>query len=654
MMLLQALLLFGLAADAGPRDNDVEAVTAKRKGKKAKHYRKGKKGSRKHKKLKKKVHPKAFLSTGNKGRLAAREKKAPKKVKKQLATLRSNIKAKKRKYKVAYTAAMDRPMSQLAGLKMPDDKTMKKLRRKQNKKAAAYLKSHRNLMRQSLRKSRVMLPKGAKGAKGDGSVVDEPLQAQVGDVNCSPTMTAFSWKEYLGPIRSQGSCGSCWAFGQISILEAALNIRDGKHGDRDLSEQYILDCGRTNTGGDVGSCSGGPTWYAMEHLEREGSVPEAEAPYIGYEKTCEPSLEASVKVSTWGFASGVYPQDTDIKEAMCKYGPVVVTVFATPEFTAYSEGVFESSDTGPGNHAVTLIGWDDLRGAWLVRNSWGTDWGMDGHMWIKYGSNNVGKWAAWALVEDEKETKTKTFKKRGITVRNETGVDLDVFAAKPSGEVLQYRFDDDGTGPLAGKGGVPIKAKKIRLWAKATDGSAKFSQYKKAPLKLVPEGKYESSEVESFHFTFEADDADQGNKPKPTPKPTLTEDQLFERGHKAIESEKWFKARKNFRQLQEQYPGGKRVGEAMFWHGYAHYLSGNVYNALVDWHDMVVEHENHDFVAYSLYYSGLAYMERKDCELALQVFELVIYGQYPAATEEWIAAAKKQVAKLKKKKWCNE
>ena len=47
------------------------------------------------------------------------------------------------------------------------------------------------------------------------------------------------------------------------------------------------------------------------------------------------------------------------------------------------------------NHAIALIGWDDTKGAWLLRNSWGTDWGMGGYMWIKYNSNNVGRRAAW-------------------------------------------------------------------------------------------------------------------------------------------------------------------------------------------------------------------------------------------------------------------
>jgi cathepsin L len=47
------------------------------------------------------------------------------------------------------------------------------------------------------------------------------------------------------------------------------------------------------------------------------------------------------------------------------------------------------------NHAVLLIGWDDEKQAWLIKNSWGEQWGEKGFAWIKYGSNNIGVFAAW-------------------------------------------------------------------------------------------------------------------------------------------------------------------------------------------------------------------------------------------------------------------
>ena len=62
---------------------------------------------------------------------------------------------------------------------------------------------------------------------------------------------------------------------------------------------------------------------------------------------------------------------------------------------SHSVGVFNGQNNRSINHVVMLIGWDDNKKAWLVKNSWGKDWGEDGFGWIAYGSNNIGLFAAW-------------------------------------------------------------------------------------------------------------------------------------------------------------------------------------------------------------------------------------------------------------------
>jgi cathepsin L len=84
-----------------------------------------------------------------------------------------------------------------------------------------------------------------------------------------------------------------------------------------------------------------------------------------------------------------------MKQALCAYGPLSVCVRVTSAFQAYHSGVFNQNDPGAINHCVTLVGWNDAKGAWLIKNSWGTGWGMNGYMWIKYGSNSIGKLALW-------------------------------------------------------------------------------------------------------------------------------------------------------------------------------------------------------------------------------------------------------------------
>jgi cathepsin L len=656
----------GKRAKKKPNADELESVQGKRKGKQAKKHRKGKPGSAKHKKIKTKVHPKAFTTRANMAKLLEREKKAPKHVKDKLATIRKDIKKGKKRFSVAYTPAMDKPLAQLAGLKLPKD--MKERRKKQNKRAEMILaslgaKAARNFMRGKVKKHKLRAPVGPGGnaPSDDGSVVDEPFKTQVGDAACSPTMTAFTWKEYLPPVRNQGSCGSCWAFTQTTVLEGAHNIAKGVDLQRDFSEQFLLDCGRRNDGSDAGSCMGGQPWDAFEHLEREGSVLESDMPYAGVEKSCNGQKKGKHKITTWAFVSSAWdtPPVEDIKAAMCKYGPITAAVYADNAFLSYSGGVFEGQPGGMVNHAIMLVGWDDKRKAWLLRNSWGNEWGEDGHMWIDYNSNSVGNSAAWALLDTPKKP-DKKLKERVLSVRNETGKDIRVFAQyndgkgwKPGGaDALEFMFPDDAVGPLGTTDGGAVTASKVRVWAKANDGSAKWTRYKDKPLDLVPGGPYKASEPETFTFTFEADDADAGGKPKKDPDAKLGEDELFDQGYAAVEAEQFKRARKLYRQYLERFPGGERTGEVLFWRGYAHYLDGNVYNALVDWFDVVVEHPEHEFVPYALYYSGLAYTEREECDLALQVYELVIYGGYDGTTQDWIDAAKKQVKKLKKKKIC--
>jgi cathepsin L len=64
-------------------------------------------------------------------------------------------------------------------------------------------------------------------------------------------------------------------------------------------------------------------------------------------------------------------------------------------------GVFAEDEKGAVNHAIALIGWDDEKGAWLVKNSWGKQMGEDGYFYIKYNANNIGFGAQWIDAQNE-------------------------------------------------------------------------------------------------------------------------------------------------------------------------------------------------------------------------------------------------------------
>jgi hypothetical protein len=96
----------------------------------------------------------------------------------------------------------------------------------------------------------------------------------------------------------------------------------------------------------------------------------------------------------------------NIKTAIYKNGPEVVSFLAFRDLVDFRGDVYRHDDdcVGPKPdgaewHAVVIVGWDDLKGAWLIKNSWGRLWGDKGFGWIAYGTSCMGRSVVEALVE---------------------------------------------------------------------------------------------------------------------------------------------------------------------------------------------------------------------------------------------------------------
>lgn len=217
--------------------------------------------------------------------------------------------------------------------------------------------------------------------------------------------TPASWDSrtmgWVGPIKDQSQCGSCWDFSGTGVVEIA-HYKAGTlkpDGSDALSEQYTLSCG--NNGG----CNGDDNTTVLDWAKKTG-LPKT-SDYGAYQASSRPSCAFKqqmtlYKVDDWGFADsnggqGVTPTQ-DIKAAIMQYGCVGCAVDAG--FNDPGSGVI----SGRGNnidHDVILVGWDDSKGnggAWIMRNSWGTGWGNGGYAWIEYGSFSIGTEAVWANV----------------------------------------------------------------------------------------------------------------------------------------------------------------------------------------------------------------------------------------------------------------
>lgn len=225
-----------------------------------------------------------------------------------------------------------------------------------------------------------------------------------GRLLADPNATAFNWRDrnMMTPVRSQGGCGSCWAFAAMGAYEAAYLIRNGVA--LDLSEQFIVNCAK------AGSCSGGNSSRVFRFLMERSALTEELAPYKGINDACFPVFNAprGFMVLEYGPvkpAEGKTLTVRDIKRALCTYGPIVSGMTSTTAFHHYRSGVFDEhaerdnyqSCGKKAGHLMVIVGWDDEKGAWLVKNSWGTRWGEKGYVWMAYGCNGIGTHATWLM-----------------------------------------------------------------------------------------------------------------------------------------------------------------------------------------------------------------------------------------------------------------
>ncbi len=214
-------------------------------------------------------------------------------------------------------------------------------------------------------------------------------------------------QNWIGPIKDQAQCGSCWDFSGTGVVEVACNVAGIGGGPTSmiLSEQYTLDCAQN------GGCNGDDNTTVLTWAQATGlPLSEAYGPYTsgsGGSSRCKwASSEMLYKIASWGFADsnggqGVTPV-ADIKLAIMTYGCVGAAIAADDAFMNNPPGtVFQGSGSNQIDHDIILVGWDDVkgnRGAWILRNSWGSSWCDSGYCWIAYGANLVGTESVFAFV----------------------------------------------------------------------------------------------------------------------------------------------------------------------------------------------------------------------------------------------------------------
>ncbi|CAN2388758.1 cysteine-type endopeptidase activity [Pristimantis euphronides] len=206
----------------------------------------------------------------------------------------------------------------------------------------------------------------------------------------SPLPLRFDWrdKKLVTGVKNQLDCGACWAFSIVGAVESANAIKGQPL--EDLSVQQVIDCSYLDRG-----CNGGSTDNALKWLNQSRTklVRSSEYPFKATTGTCHYFPLTEYGISIKGYEAYDFSNyEEEMMNVLINVGPLAVIVDAV-SWQDYLGGIIQHHcSSGHSNHAVLVVGFDKTGSIpyWIVKNSWGTSWGIDGYVHVKMGQNICG------------------------------------------------------------------------------------------------------------------------------------------------------------------------------------------------------------------------------------------------------------------------
>ena len=213
---------------------------------------------------------------------------------------------------------------------------------------------------------------------------------------------SFDWRDqngrsFVSPIRNQGECGSCYAFGSMAMMESRLRIITNNTLQVVLSPQDVVGCSEYSQG-----CAGGfPYLIAGKYAQDFGAVEESCFPYKGEDTSCTESKDCTRYYATdYYYVGGYYGacNEPEMRLELVNNGPFAVGFEVLNDFMKYKGGIYRHTGLTDRfnpweitNHAVLVVGYGVEDGVpfWIVKNSWGEDWGEKGYFRIIRGVDEV-------------------------------------------------------------------------------------------------------------------------------------------------------------------------------------------------------------------------------------------------------------------------
>jgi len=214
--------------------------------------------------------------------------------------------------------------------------------------------------------------------------VDIPTKPFAPSPNVSDSPPRVDWRYIMTPIKDQQQCGSCYAESSVATYEAMWTIHTGRK--HNFSVQQAMDCS-TKQGNE--GCNGGWMHAVFDWIKvNKGVLLDSQDPYTAMTANCSTNLTQTqiAFIDDWIY---VKPSQKDIISWL-SIQPVTIAVDANECWQAYSSGIINGSNCPSSldppmlDHGVVVVGYDLVHKQphFIIRNSWGTEWGENGYVRI--------------------------------------------------------------------------------------------------------------------------------------------------------------------------------------------------------------------------------------------------------------------------------